>query len=420
MQSQLPPIRIVVLSLAVFLCGATILVAQEDGAQEDFVFTTIVNPETLVPGGVGTFNLFFPFGSVAVDRGEVIFTGRSADRIGVYWFRQGTLERVVDTTMLFPGTATTFSFFPSTAIDNGEIAFSGSAVVDVEGVFLDDGTSLQTIADHTDLIPDTFDLFTNFGHVDLHQGELVFGGGNQSFSFTRQAGLYSTVGGLHTLFDQGDEIPPGGMGNFPAFGNVAFDDNGVAFAMPRISSSVNDGIYKDVGAGLEVVADLTTPIPGGSGNFDGFRNMDYSDGNVAFIATGPSAQFGIYSDQGGGLQVLVDTSTPVPGGGNFSSYANLFAFSNGNVAFTGFGPGVNGAFAVIDGVLLEIVRQGDSLDGRTVDQMLIYRGGMDDTAIAVDIQFTDSTSGIYLAELPMFTDDFESGTLAAWASCSSC
>ena len=139
-------------------------------------------------------------------------------------------------------------------------------------------------------------------------------------------------------------------------------------------------------------------------------------------AAEPSAQgcqFGVYSDQGG-LHVLADTSTTVPGGGTFSAFANVFAFSDGNVAFNGFGPGVYGAFAVIDGELLEIIRRGDPFDGRTVDQMLTYRGGMDRNAIAVDILFTDDTSGIYLAELPMFRDGFETGDVSAWTTCDPC
>lgn len=88
------------------------------------------------------------------------------------------------------------------------------------------------------------------------------------------------------------------------------------------------------------VADTSTPIPGGSGNFGAFIGVpSISGGNVAFDGSVGSDGFmpGIYSNIGGSLNVVADEATPIPGGsGNFGNFGDL-SISGGNVAFLGGG-----------------------------------------------------------------------------------
>jgi hypothetical protein len=69
---------------------------------------------------------------------------------------------------------------------------------------------------------------------------------------------------------------------------------------------------------LSKVVDTNTPIPGGSGNFNYFLPMAISGDNVAFEGEGSSGQHGIYLFNGTTLIKVADFSTPIPSGsGNF-------------------------------------------------------------------------------------------------------
>ena len=91
---------------------------------------------------------------------------------------------------------------------------------------------------------------------------------------------------------------------------------------------------------LSKVADLNTPIPSGSGNFDSFYNPVISGSNIAFEGYGLSNQEGIYLFDGFALTKVADRNTPIPGGiGNFT---NVFypVISGSNVAFWAQGGGI--------------------------------------------------------------------------------
>ena len=87
------------------------------------------------------------------------------------------------------------------------------------------------------------------------------------------------------------------------------------------------------------IADNSTPIPNGTGNFTSTAFPVLSGGNVAFLGGGSDGQEGIYFSSDGVLSRVVDRNTPVPGGtlGNFDSFLTL-ALSSSGVSFWG-GPG---------------------------------------------------------------------------------
>src|SRR5438132_45625 len=90
------------------------------------------------------------------------------------------------------------------------------------------------------------------------------------------------------------------------------------------------------------VSDTATPIPGGTGTFLNFLGApSLSAGNVAFVATGAGDQAGVYvSYPGAPILPVADTSTAIPGGvGNFVSYPPGPVISGGNVVFVGNGSG---------------------------------------------------------------------------------
>src|SRR5262249_34531032 len=72
------------------------------------------------------------------------------------------------------------------------------------------------------------------------------------------------------------------------------------------------------------IADTNTAIPGGVGTFAGFMGVVLSGSNVAFWGSDFDTQTGYYADVGGGLQVVADENTPVPGGpGTFNAFDSV-------------------------------------------------------------------------------------------------
>lgn len=82
------------------------------------------------------------------------------------------------------------------------------------------------------------------------------------------------------------------------------------------------------------IADTTTTIPGGSGNFVNAPGDPCISGNrVGFVGTGGGGQVGVYIFNGG-LGVIADTHNKIPGEtGNLVSVPNDPCLSGGNAAF---------------------------------------------------------------------------------------
>jgi hypothetical protein len=72
---------------------------------------------------------------------------------------------------------------------------------------------------------------------------------------------------------------------------------------------------------LSVVADTNTRIPGRAGNFSGFSGFVEIDGtSVGFRGDYPGGGGGLFVSSHGGLRLVVDTDTPVPGGTGKSTF----------------------------------------------------------------------------------------------------
>ncbi|MDA2921477.1 hypothetical protein MYX76_18630, partial [Desulfobacterota bacterium AH_259_B03_O07] len=159
---------------------------------------------------------------------------------------------------------------------------------------------------------------------------------------------YTDIGGLSVVADKSTMIP-GGTGTFTGVsGPPSLDGGNVAF-LGFSNFGDQHGIYTDIG-GLGVVADFSTMIPGGTGTFTGFPFLSLDGGNVAFLGFGTfGEQQGIYTDIGG-LGVVADLGTMIPGGtGNFTAFGAP-SLSGGNVAFKGSAPSQQGIYTDIGGL----------------------------------------------------------------------
>jgi serine/threonine protein kinase/tetratricopeptide (TPR) repeat protein len=170
-----------------------------------------------------------------------------------------------------------------------------------------------------------------------------------------QEGYYTasiTGGRLTKVADLTTPIP-GGTGTFSGFTGDPFTAvSGSRVEFRGMGANGHVGIYTaPVGGGpLAVVADTNIPIPHGSGNFSGMSNVSFSGLTVAFVGGNRLAagHRGLYvgSALGGPLTRIVDVNTPIPSGsGTFTGMAHT-SVSGSTVAFRGMGgDGQNGIYA---------------------------------------------------------------------------
>ncbi len=100
------------------------------------------------------------------------------------------------------------------------------------------------------------------------------------------------------------------------------------------------------------IADTSTPIPGGTGDFTGFAVAPALSGSTAaFFGLGSGIQEGLYTGTGGTLTTIADTNTTIPGGtgSKYSSFASP-SISGGTVAFSGLAVQSGGVY---DGIAAE-------------------------------------------------------------------
>ena len=167
------------------------------------------------------------------------------------------------------------------------------------------------------------------------------------------------------IVDTSDAIP-GGTGNFTGF-RVAPSLDGGDVAFTGFGVSLQQGDYTKIGGLFDVVADRNTLIPGGTGNFTSFGNPAINSGHVAFLGFDPSSLDGIYTDLGGSLNVVADTNTAFPGGtGNFTGFLGVAQLKAGKVAFRGDGSSSQtGIFMGVPGALNVIADTNSAIPGGT-------------------------------------------------------
>ena len=99
---------------------------------------------------------------------------------------------------------------------------------------------------------------------------------------------------------------------------------------------------------------------------------------------------------------IADTSTAIPGGtGNFTSFGDV-SLSATDVAFLGFGAtGQQGIYDMTGGSLVKVVDLNDILDGRSITGLSLSRTGLSGDPIAFQATFADGSQGIFIWSLPV-------------------
>ncbi len=397
--------------LFVSLLGVGQAVSQVETAS--FSFTKVVDTDTPVPGFHENFK---SFSDPSLDNGSIAFIGGryySPNSIynfyyrGIYTNVDGSLNVVADTNTPIPRGVGNFFFFNDFSLNNGTLAFAANRenYDYTSGIYTNVSGSLNVVADLNTPIPGGTGGFIVSVQPSLNNGSVAFFGQGYTAS-PRQQGIYKNNGDVLSVVADLNRPIPSGTGNFNNTSQPSLNNESVAFIG---SGNSQQGIYTNNGGVLSVVADTNTPIPSGTGNFTGFNNPSLSNGSVAFVGYQDSQQ-GIYTNNGGVLSVVADTNTPIPGGtGNFTSFFNCSNFfnrcgtlslNNGNIAFQGTGTAdFQGIYTTLGGVLTKVIDTNDSLDDKAISSLSFGREGLSGNQIAFDAIFSDGSQAIYIATL---------------------
>jgi hypothetical protein len=390
------------LSFSVIVCLLMLAPSSSRGA---IIFEKVADTGTAIPGGSGNFTSLI--GSVASGRNVAFVGSGNAAQQGVYVWRAGALSRVADRTTPLPSGAGKMTNMNRLSIEGSNIAFYNSG--DVSSGFL-------------------IGIYKNVGAGLVKVSETLNGGfsrpvisGSSVYVFFDGAGvgnesiITDSGGSVHALVSDGLPVP-NGTGMLEVINcNVAAANGGVAFYG---SSGVQRGIYLYRNGQVSRVADRNIAAPGTAGNFGGFSNISlgYDGTDVAFAADDHSGVPGLYRTRAGALVNIATANTVVAGYGKIgfgdkdgirmSIDGNCTVFSNGQAIFI-----------ASDNSIQEVIGVGNQLLGKTISSLSFgsagFRGGDE---IAFDAVFTDGSSGVFLATVPLPAGVHVGWAMGAWVA----
>ena len=220
------------------------------------------------------------------------------------------------------------------------------------------------VVDESILVPGSGSTFAGFSDPVATGGAILFEGSNFNSSTN---GIYTSAGGVSTIADLTTPVPGGG-GNFTGFQSFAASGGNVVF---EGFGAGRNGVYSTAG-GIHTVADTLDLVPGSATNFNDFSTPSISSTSVAFIGAGPGGVSGVYTANAssGPLTTIVDTTSPLPGNpgemfANFQLTGTSVSVGGGDVAFNAFGNVnfVTGVYRGLAGSVALLLDDNTSLPG---------------------------------------------------------
>ncbi len=381
-------------------------------AEADVIsFTKVADTDTVVPGsGSGTFNFF---STSAVIRGtNVAFRGSDANfDEGIYLFENGVLSEVAFTGDMVPDLpGFTFNGFDSElSLEGSTVAFEGfidDGTFDEEVVITATGGVLTNRADTVNTInPATGEVFEFVNEPSIFNGAVAFQGGGVD-----QEGIYTDASGsLVTLIENGTAAP--GLAGFEIVDletELAFKGN------IAVQADIEDPINNIFGDQLlllspdgsmisEIANTINTISPTDGAVFDALFEFTVDGDLVAFGAGNADGTQGIYTNIGGGLNVVADETTAVPDqiGEVFTSFDRDEVSIDGNriVFEANFDDGgETGIYLWNDGFLKRILDTTQMLDGKVISDLdVLTDSAVSGLNVAFSVSFDDGSQGIYFA-----------------------
>ena len=383
-----------------------------------FDFIKVVDTDTQVPGKT---EKFLYFGAPSLNRdGAIVFCGAGSGPTGLYTSIGGELRVVADAGTPIPGQTTTFAHgFRSygASIDGETIAFYAftQSTELGGGVYLWKDGHVTCIADMSTPVPGgtaTFNSiedafgFGPFSHPALAGEDVAF---RASADNPRQRGVYARVGGKLDVVADLTMPVPSGTGNFSFLGaEISMLGGRVAFRAEGFD--LQRGIYTNLTGPLAKVVDKTDPIPGGTGTFTSVNYPWFDAGKIFFTGEGQDGQQGLYAWDGASLSVIVDRSTAIPEGtGTFADYQfnrSQPSSDGGKVLFRAVGAGgQEGIYLKGLGTSIKVIDTSDELDGKSIVSLTTGPQTSRAGRFGFLAGFADGSSGIYIAVAPFLRGD---------------
>lgn len=277
-----------------------------------------------------------------------------------------------------------------------------------------DGTSLLRIAADDDPAPGGSHPYNGFGMTAIDGDDLAFVAWEQ---VTYRPGLYLHSGGNTTLIAAGGMPLPEDPGqNFQRIdsGNLALEDGLIVFVHENSSDEEPIGIYRHSGGTTSRVVDLSTPVPGGTGNFTdlqirGGSILALDRGRILFEGLDAAGKAGLYLAENGNLSRVLSTDANRPPGvaaihsfRGFDLQGQVVVFA-AEVTFDTVGRQPQGESGPIILCALTpagyevIARSGDALDGFVLNDIRLSPYSFDSGRIAFQghSQIDYNIGGVY-------------------------
>lgn len=336
--------------------------------------------------------------------GEVVFRGEyanvSSGNEGVYRFRSGVLERVIDDGFNFSppdqsGASSYTGFGPPLINDDGHVAFqAGFSFGDGnQGLYIVRAGQAERIFDNNPAAPvpgqpgatwSLFPMTAGFYGLLAESGHAATIARYRDAGFVEHEGVY--VGTPETgviVAADASTVPPG---QAPGVRFTGFDPfmamaghGSVVFTASYAGGVGQAGIYRfnPDGPGLIRIADGSVALPGQPGaSFDSFDQFPTANA-ASLVAFGASyvqgnGSLGIFThDSAGTMGVVVDNSgafsVPDHPGKSFTVFGPPVINAAGNVAFVaefGSGPDDVGVFLNTDAGLVRVFDLADAVPGQ--------------------------------------------------------
>ena len=352
------------------------------------VFKTIADANTTIPNSSQKF-LSFLANSVSYDGTSVAFIGNGLSIEGAYAGRS-TLVTLVDSATGVPGGHGNFQVFNELDFNGGEFAVEGG-LSGTPGIYVGAvGGSVSKVADFSTVVPGTSTDFSGFGNrVSVSSnGAVAFTG-----SGTAVSGAYTTLGGsLRTLADTNTTLP-GGSTKFAGFITPVLSGSSIVYGG---SSTTERGLYLEQGSNSpSIIANGATPAPGQTGDFKYIGPSSFDGSSIAFV--GAASNKALFAFIGSQLTEAVFEGQSGPGGGSFDS-PEAFSISGNEIVLENDRTGL---YLIAGGAISTIIETGGMLDGRTIASFgELSPDSFVSSSVAFEANFTDGTSGVFLATVP--------------------
>ncbi|BCL33840.1 hypothetical protein [Nostoc sp. MS1] len=400
--------------LIAIACGVSLVVtpsypssAQQTINLNGFTFRPIAHTRTPIPNGKGGFT---KFEAPIISGGNIAFVGRGEEQEGIYLFTNNTLKRVVDRNTTIPGGRSRFRYVSATvpAISQQTIVFRGKdgrplADPNVEiGLYIYRNGKLQRLVDRKTPIPGGGN-FEDVGEPVIVGNSIAFVGSNVGVLGNAPQNTTTLVAGVY--LHNGTSIRP--IINLQGSAKKSLPHMFSTNLFQTLRSSGTNIVFVGMGETGKYYLysnNRLQTLPMLLKLNANPASLALSGTNVAFDSTyaipqQPLLAYQIYIYKRGNVKKVVNTTQRLPSGsGNFQSFANL-CMSGSNIVFNAAGANDQyGAYAYWNGKLIKVLAKGDKINGKTVRSAVLQnQQSFDGKTIALLVVFTDESQSIYTA-----------------------